>query len=144
MAVAAVVLLATTLAGCADGAITAGRLQSSVGPTFANLWTLQQQRQGHTHPPVAALRSEAACHRSDPAEPAVGAAADWVCAVTWLVDGPGTPARALYNVNVMTDGCYSADGDGPSSLNGSATLTTATGAPAVNPLFKFNSCFDTT
>lgn len=131
------------VAGCTDGAITDARIAASVGPTFANLWVLQQDEQGHPHPPVEQLESAATCHRGDPAEPAVGAAADWVCSVSWLVDGPGTSATALYTLGVTTDGCYSAEGDGPTSLNGSSTVTTATG-PAINPLFHFTGCFSTT
>lgn len=131
------------LAGCQDGAITGARIEASVGATFANLWDLQQTEQGHPHPPVPELESTAGCHRGDPSEPAVGAAADWVCSVSWLVDGPGTPATALYTLSVMTNGCYSAEGDGPTSLNGSPTVATPTGT-TTNPLYHFNGCFDTT
>ncbi len=141
LAALAVVGLAT---GCTDGAITDGRLQASVGNTFANLWVLQQSEEGHPRPPVAALHSTASCRRGNPSEPAVGAAMDWKCSITWLVDGPATPARALYTLDVATNGCYAADGDGPASLNGSPTVATATGATRTNPLRKFNGCFDTT
>ncbi len=129
------------VSGCSQSAITDSRVQKSVGATFANLWVLQQLDQGHPHPPVDALRSDASCHRADPAQPAAGAAADWVCSISWLVDGPGTPATALYNLDVMPNGCYTADGDGPSSLNGSASLQTESG-PKINPLFRFDGCFD--
>ncbi len=137
------VAFAAALTGCGDGAITDAKLQGSVGATFANLWVLQQTEQGHPHPAVATLHSHASCHRGSPSEPAVGAASDWVCAVTWLVDGPATPATALYNLNVMTNGCYAAEGDGPASVNGSATLQTAAGKSMTNPLWQFNSCFNT-
>lgn len=141
--IAGLILAALLLTGCSDGAITDTRIQNSVGATFANLWDLQQSEQGHPHAPVGALQSQASCHRSDPAEVAVGAANDWVCSITWLVDGPGTPATALYTLSVTTNGCYTAEGDGPSSMNGSATLQTPSGSTA-NPLFRFNGCFDTT
>jgi hypothetical protein len=142
VATALAVLLAgpACLAGCSDTAITDTRLAASVAPTFAHLWVLQQQEQGHPHPAAAAVDARAACHRSDPAAPARGAAPDWVCSVTWRVDGPGARATALYTVGVKTDGCYTADGDGPASLNGSAVLATARGT-APNPLYRFDSCF---
>ncbi len=142
-AAAGAVLVAAAAAGCSDGAITDTRIQDSVGATFANLWDLQQSEQGHPHSPAGTLASQASCHRGDPAEAAVGAANDWVCSITWLVDGPGTPATALYILSVGTNGCYTAEGDGPASLNGSVTLATAAG-PRTNPLFRFNGCFDTT
>src|ERR1035437_6633274 len=77
--IAGLILAALLLTGCSDGAITDTRIQNSVGATFANLWDLQQSEQGHPHAPVGALQSQASCHRSDPAEAAVGAANDWVC-----------------------------------------------------------------
>jgi hypothetical protein len=64
--------------------------------------------------------------------------------VTYLVAGPSTPVIARYNVNVQTDGCYAADGDGPASVNGSRTITGPHYRQLVNPLWLIDSCFDVT
>lgn len=143
-AIIAATVVGALATGCTDAAITDARLQASVASTFANLWVLQQSEQGHPHPGVGSLHPSASCHRGRPGKAAVGAASDWVCSVTWLVDGPSTPATALYQLAVTTNGCYASDGDGPTSLNGSATVPTPSGATTTNPLWKFNGCFDTT
>ena len=51
---------------------------------------------------------------------------------------------AKYNVNVQTDGCYAADGDGPASVNGSPTVTGPGSSQLDNPLALIDSCFDVT
>lgn len=132
------------VSGCATGPITAGRLQASIAPTFANLWILHEADVGHPHPTVAALQSTATCQKGSPLQPQHGSGNDWVCHVTWLVAGPQTPVTASYSVNVQTNGCYTADGDGPSAVNGATTLIDAQGRTRVNPLRSFNGCFDTT
>ena len=58
--------------------------------------------------------------------------------------GPGYPVIAKYNVDVQTDGCYAADGDGPASVNGSPTITGPHYQQLVNPLSLIDGCFDTT
>jgi hypothetical protein len=45
-------------------------------------------------------------------------------------------------LNVQTNGCYDADGDGPPAINGQRTMTAFDGTPFVNPLWAFNGCFD--
>jgi hypothetical protein len=51
---------------------------------------------------------------------------------------------AKYNVDVQTDGCYAADGDGPASVNGSPTVTGPGYRQLINPLALIDGCFDTT
>ncbi len=131
------------LSGCAPGPITAAHLQASVSTTFANLWVYHESEVGHPHPGAAALDATTVCLRGLPTQVQHGAGSDWVCHVTWLVDGPGTPVTATYNLNVDTDGCYAADGDGPASVNGSPIITDAAGGTRVNPMFQFNGCIDT-
>jgi ABC-2 type transport system permease protein len=134
-ALAAVALaLLGGLSGCGSTGITAARVQHSVAATFANLWVLQQSQEGHPHPSPAALHSSAACQQSGSV---------WVCNVVWLVDGPSTPATAIYDLNMRTNGCYTADGNGPLAVNEQRTMTTQKGS-AINPLWEFDSCFDTT
>jgi ABC-2 type transport system permease protein len=140
---AAAAALAAALAGCsAATGVTAPPLQASISRTFANLYVLQQADQGNPRPAARSLRARAACTKGAPAEAQSGAGADWVCDVTFFVAGPATPVTAIYNVNVQTDGCYAADGDGPASVNGSRTVTGPGYRQVLNPLWLIDGCFD--
>jgi hypothetical protein len=144
-ALAAPVLVCCAAAGlsaCGSTGITAPRIDGSVAAAFANLWALQQAEEGHGRPTVASLDSTASCLKGVPADSQQGAGNDWVCDVTWYVAGPSTPVTAIYNMNVKTDGCYTADGDGPASVNGQRTISTPSGGSTVNPLWEFDGCFD--
>lgn len=136
---AAVVALGAS--GCGADPITARRVDTAVGPTFANLYVLQQAQRGRS---VAAssLKSSATCTRGGPSTPDRGPGDDWTCNVTWFVHGPDIPAVASYAVHVQTSGCYTADGDGPADLNGRQTIEAADGDSVLNPLWEFDGCFD--
>lgn len=128
------------LTACGSGGITATRVDASVAPTFANLYVLQQAQNGAAVS-VEALHSQARCTRGDQSTPDRGAGEDWVCQVQWIKQGP---AVATYSLHVQTNGCYTAEGDGPADVNGSPTITTRRGDVVANPLYKFDGCFDTT
>ena len=138
------VALTGTLSGCGSSALTAQRLETSISATFANLYVLQQHRQGHPVPPVARLASRATCTKGTPDLTQAGPGADWVCAVTFFVAGPRTPVTALYTVDLRTDGCFFADGDGPVTLNGRRTVTGPGYRQVFNPLWRMEACFDAT
>jgi ABC-2 type transport system permease protein len=143
-AAAVVPLLALTVSGCGSTNLTAGRLQASISSTFANLYVLQQVEQGNPRPLARSLDSRASCQRgSTPDTPQDGSGA-WLCEIIYLVAGPGYPVIAKYKVNVQTDGCYAADGDGPASVNGSPTITGPHYTQLINPLALIDACFDTT
>jgi hypothetical protein len=133
---------AVILSGCNSTGITPRPLDSSMATTFANLYVLQQTYQGNPRPSVASLHTRANCQKGTPATPQNGAGDDWVCLVTYLVAGPSTPVVATYNVTVQTDGCYAADGDGPTSVNGSRTITGPHYQQVLNPLWLIDGCFD--
>lgn len=130
--------------GCGSTGLTASSLQSSISHTFANLYVLQQVEQGNPRPSVRSLATHAACQKGTPADVQSGAGNDWSCQITFLVAGPATPVTALYNVNLQTDGCYAADGDGPASVNASRTITGPRYQPVNNPLWLIDGCFDVT
>lgn len=119
-------------------------MQAAIGQTFANLYVLQQVEQGNPRPVASRLDSRATCQKGSPATSQNGAGDDWLCQITFLVDGPATPVIARYNVNVQTDGCYAADGDGPASVNGSRTITGPRAEQLTNPLWLIDGCFDIT
>ena len=139
LSMAAMLMLVT---GCGSSAITADKLQASIGPTFGQLYVQEQLAQGDPRPVLAEVRPRAHCLKGTPGAAQHGAGSDWVCYVTYTADGPGTDVIATYNVTMQTDGCYSADGDGPTSLNGSRTITGAGYRQVLNPLWLIDGCFD--
>jgi len=143
-AIAAGALLPFALSGCSSGTgITAGPLAASIAHTFANLYVLQQADQGNPKPSVASLHSHASCQKGTPNMPQDGAG-EWLCEITYLVAGPSYPVIAKYNVDVQTNGCYAGDGDGPTSVNGSPTVTGPHYVQVNNPLFLVDGCFPIT
>lgn len=130
------------LAGCGFTGVSSPPLQASIARTFTNLYVLAQVDEGNPRPDPAALRTSADCRKGTPSTPQQGPGNDWVCYVTYLADGPATPVVATYNVDVRTDGCYAADGDGPASLNGSRTITDVSYRQVLNPLWLMDGCFD--
>lgn len=138
---AAAAVLAGLLSGCGSTGITAGPLQTSLASTFANLYVLQQVEQGNPRPAVGSLHSHASCQRGTP-NTAQDGSGTWLCQITYLVAGPGYPVIAKYKVDVQTDGCYAADGDGPASVNGSPTITGPHYQQLTNPLALIDGCFD--
>jgi hypothetical protein len=131
------VVMAVLLTGCAPD-ITQSRVEEAVGPTFANLYKLQQSLLGV--PPVVNPRAPAQCQRTGRGVPNSGAGDDWICQLSLSVNGQ-FQSVFTYELSVRADGCYVADG--PPSLVGGAMLTTPNGSATVNPLFAFDGCFST-
>lgn len=129
------------VAACAPTRLTPTTLQPDLAGSFARLYVLQQSEQGRRPPDLRALATTAACQRGTPADRQSGAGA-WTCQVTFLVDGPATPVRALYELDVHPDGCWSATGDGPQAVNGARTIIDASGRQRPNPLAVVFGCLD--
>lgn len=138
-----VAAVALAIAGCDGTGVTAQRLQRSLAPTFARLYVQQQLTLGNPRPDPRAIRTHAQCIKGTPSNVQQGAGNDWLCAVSYFAAGPGTEVTASYVVDVHTDGCYAADGDGPASLNGSRTITGPGYRQVPNPLWLIDGCFDT-
>jgi hypothetical protein len=137
-----VTALAVAVSGCGTAGITRPRLETSVARTFANLYAVQRHQLGYPRISGSKIPSKASCDKGGPATPDEGSGNTWVCTIVWQDAGPGTQATAVYSLNVQTDGCYSADGDGPPAINGQQTITAFDGTPFVNPLWEFDGCFD--
>jgi ABC-2 type transport system permease protein len=144
LAAGMITLLALSVSGCGSTGLTAPSLQTSLSRTFANLYVLQQAEQGNPKPSAASLDSHASCQKGGTLDIPQDGSGVWLCQITYLVAGPGYPVIAKYNVDVQTDGCYAADGDGPASVNGSPTITGPHYAQLINPLSLIDGCFDTT
>ena len=136
--------VAIGLSGCGSTGLTAVRLQASISHAFANLYVLQQVEQGNPRPTARSLDSKASCQKGGSPDNVQDGSGTWLCQITYLVAGPGYPVIAKYAVDVQTDGCYAADGDGPASVNGSPTITGPGYVQVNNPLFLIDACFDTT
>jgi ABC-2 type transport system permease protein len=134
-------LLALSVSGCGSTGITAAPLQTSMSSTFANLYIIQQVEQGNPRPTLRALHSHTGCLKGTPATLQSGSG-NWLCYVTYYPSGPQYPVIAKYKVDVQTDGCYAADGDGPASVNGSPTITGPHYVPLINPLSLIDGCFN--
>ena len=119
------------------------RLASSLGRTFANLYVLQQSDQGNPAVTASHLNASASCVNGADSGATQGSGV-WLCSVTYYLAGPGYPVIAKYKVDLQTDGCYAADGDGPASVNGYPTVTGPRGKQLINPLALIDACFDTT
>jgi ABC-2 type transport system permease protein len=142
IALASLALLATSCSSSSN--LTPDRLQPSLSLTFANLYVLQQSEMGNPPATAAGLNSHATCEKGGTLDVPQEGSGVWLCQVTYLVAGPGYPVVAKYNVDLQTDGCYAADGDGPASVNGSPTITGPGYRPLVNPLSLIDGCFNTT
>ena len=140
----AAALLSVGISGCGSSPLNPGPLQASIAPAFARLYVLQQVEQGNPHPSASKLDAQASCQKDGTVDVTQNGPGTWLCEITYLVAGPGYPVIAKYNVDVQTDGCYAADGDGPASVNGSLTVTGPGYQQVTNPLAKIVACFDTT
>jgi ABC-2 type transport system permease protein len=141
---AALIAVTVGLGGCGSTGITAGRLDSSISQTFANLYGVQQQAVGRARTPAASLKTRANCVKGTGGAAQSGAGNDWVCTVHFTVPPIVTPFTAIYNVTVQTDGCYSAEGDGPTAATASRLIRARNGELVPNPLWLINGCFDIT
>ena len=133
----------SVLTGCSGSPITAQRIERAIAPTFANLAHLQVPSMGLPPMAPAEFAASASCRKVG----APGAASthsgsgDWICTIQWL--GPGQrPLRDVYDLFVMTDGCYTATVEGESLAK--PVLTTKDGREVRNLLYVFEGCFDTT
>ena len=140
----AAALICLGISGCGSSGLNAAPLQASIGPAFARLYVLQQVEEGNPRPSANSLDAKAACQKGGTLTVPQNGPGVWLCEITYLVAGPGYPVIAKYNVDVQTDGCYAADGDGPASVNGSLTITGPGYNQVINPLSKIVACFDAT
>lgn len=131
---AGVTLLAT--AGCGSVDVTRSRLEAQVGPTFRNMYVLQQHLLGHTELVVPARTSAASCLKGSRSTPDSGPG-DWTCQVHW--PAPDGQSQTLsYDVKVQPVGCYTAQG--PALIVGAQYLHAVDGRTVPNPLYEFDGC----
>lgn len=140
----AVAAMALSAAGYGSTGITAPRLDASIGRAFSNLYVRYQVDEGYKPASTSSTNARALCYKGAPNSLQSGAGNDWVCTITYADVPLIEPFDATYNVTVQTNGCYAADGDGPTSLNVSRTIVGPNRRLLLNPLWLINGCFDTT
>jgi hypothetical protein len=131
---------AAVAAGCSSTGITTARLDRSVAPTFERMFRWQQQLEGT--PTSKPLNTRAHCLKGDASVADQGAGSDWVCTITFLIDGADTPVSFNWNLTVKPDGCWTAEGT-PTQFGGQ-TLRTRAGKTVANPIYAVDGCFPAT
>src|SRR5262245_5223838 len=113
-----------SLSGCGGSPLTAARIESAVGPTFANLVGVQAIWLGLPSIKRDDVGARATCRRpTGSAEPGSG---DWICTIAWQAPD-GRLLRDTYDVFLATDGCYTAGAE--AATLGGPTITTSEGRP---------------
>ncbi len=134
------VLAAAT--GAVGSGIDAGKLQRSLGTSFAHIYRLQSQELYHQNVTPAELRASASCTKGEGMVAQEGPGVDWRCTVYWHLPGSGAATgAAIYQLDASPNGRYVADGDGPQEVNGYFILHTSFGE-APNPLWQFDGLID--
>jgi hypothetical protein len=140
VAASAAVAAVAVLAGCGPVDITRAKLQADFGPTFRNMYVLQQHLLGNTPLTVPARTSKASCSKGGTGTADQGPGDNWVCLVDW--PAPDGHIEGLgYEVSVKPEGCYTAQG--PATYVGQQTMRAADGRSVPNPLFEFYGCLNT-
>jgi len=142
---AGIALLAT---GCGTSGITGASLAANVGPTFRNMYRLQQRLLGDADQSTAD-NAWARCFRGGAVKPGAtavpgstrnsgsGAGTGWTCLVHWPAPDGHTQTLG-YELSVQPNGCYTAQG--PSGYVGQQDIRTPEGKTVTNPLFEFDGC----
>lgn len=141
VAVLGVVALIPVTAGAGSG-ITADKLQRTLATEFGHLYRLQTDA---LHRPAVTedqLGATAACTKADGTLEQTGPGNDWRCTVSWHLPAvAGSVGQAVYQLDVLPDGSFIADGDGPRDVNG-YYLIPGTSSDVPNPLWQFDGIVD--
>ena len=135
----AVLALLGAVSNIGPSSVTAGKLNRSIALTFANLTAVQQKDLGRHVPARAHLNAGAICSRQGVLHPYRGAGDNWRCTI-YIPNPPREPTDVNYDVTVKPNGCYTAAG--AESFIGPLTIHRPDGSPILNPLFRFNGCFE--
>lgn len=120
-------------------ALTQTRLERSIVTNFRNLTVLQQRYLGRHDVAGREMRILPSCRRQGVATPTRGPGDNWVCYLD-VFTSSGAQFTVDYDLTVQTNGCYTAEG--PPAFIGPLTIRDRQGRRRVNPLFRFDGCFD--
>jgi len=134
----AVVALLGAVSNLGPTSITADKLDKSISQTFQNLTIVQQKDLGRQVPVGGHLDLFSSCRRQGVQHATRGPGDDWLCGLE--IAKYGGVSSVSYDVAVKPNGCYTAEG--PPSFIGPLTIRRRNRPPIVNPLFRFNGCFE--
>jgi ABC-2 type transport system permease protein len=117
------------------------KLQTSLATVFAHLYRVQSRQLHRPAVTEAQLRASASCDKGGSLVEDEGPGNDWRCVVTWHLPGATATGTAIYQLEVLPDGQYVADGDGPKEVNGYFVAHTPTG-DVPNPLWQLDGLVD--
>lgn len=120
-------------------AVTQTRLERSIVTDFRNLTVLQQKDLGRRDRVGRDMRILPSCRRQGVATPTRGPGDNWLCILNVFTSSLAQ-VTIDYDVTVQTNGCYTAEG--PPAFIGPLTIRNKQGRRRVNPLFRFDGCFD--
>lgn len=139
VAASAAVAAATT--GATGTGIDRAKVEASLATSFAHLYRLQTEQLHRPAVTEAQLAVTADCDKGGDRVEDLGPGSDWRCVVTWHLPGATAVGTAVYQLDVLADGRYEADGDGPKEVNGFFPVRTPTG-DRPNPLWQFDGLVD--
>lgn len=140
-------LLAVTIAVAAVATPASGsgieqaKVQRSLATVYAHLYVLQTRELHRPAVTEARLRASASCDKGGSLVADEGPGNDWRCVVTWHLPGTNGVGTAIYQLDVVPDGQYVADGDGPKEVNGYFVAHTPAG-DVPNPLWQLDGLVD--
>jgi ABC-2 type transport system permease protein len=117
------------------------KLQASLATVFAHLYRVQSRQLHRPDVTEAQLRTSASCDKGGSLVEDEGPGNDWRCVVTWHLPGATATGTAIYQLEVLPDGQYVADGDGPKEVNGYFVAHTPAG-DVPNPLWQLDGLVD--
>jgi len=139
IAVTTVVVAATT--GATGSGIEKSKIEAALSTSFANLYVLQTEQLHRPAVTAAQLNATTKCDKGGERVEDEGAGAGWRCTVNWTLPGTTATGNAIYQLDVLPEGRFVADGDGPKEVNGFFQVRTPTG-DAPNPLWQFDGVVD--
>ncbi|WP_406830541.1 ABC transporter permease [Pedococcus sp. KACC 23699] len=131
----------STATGATGSGVNRPKLEASLATSFSHLYVLQNTELNRPAVAPEQLESTAECDKGGDRVEDTGPGNDWRCVVTWTVPGAAGPANAVYQLDVLPDGRYLADGDGPKEVNGYFLVRTKTG-DSPNPLWQLDGLID--
>ncbi|RYC14604.1 ABC transporter permease [Nocardioides zhouii] len=139
VAVSTGAVLATT--GATGSGIDRSKVEAAISTSFSHLYVLQTEQLGRPAVTEADLQSTARCDKGGDRVVDEGPGSDWRCVVSWTLPGSTATGSAIYQLDVLADGKYVADGDGPKEVNGYFQVRTPAG-DAPNPLWQLDGSLD--
>lgn len=127
--------------GATGSGIERAKVEAALATSFSHLYVLQTEQLDRPAVTEQDLRSTAQCDKGGSRVVDEGPGSDWRCVVRWTLPGSTATGTAIYQLDVLADGKYVADGDGPKEVNGWFQVRTPTG-DAPNPLWQLDGSLD--